>query len=39
MSRKILVMGLPGEGKTTLSKHLVRLLGAVHFNAGDVRAI
>lgn len=36
--RKILVMGLPGAGKTTLSQELAPLLGAVHFNADDVRA-
>jgi cytidyltransferase-like protein len=38
MSRKILVMGLPGAGKTTLAKTLVPLLNAVHFNADAVRA-
>src|SRR6266545_4556820 len=31
-------MGLPGAGKTTLSKHLAPRLNAVHFNADDVRA-
>jgi adenylylsulfate kinase len=36
--RKILVMGLPGAGKTTLSKSLAPLLNAVHFNADAVRA-
>jgi adenylylsulfate kinase len=35
--RKILVMGLPGAGKTELSKALAPLLGAVHFNADEVR--
>lgn len=36
-NRKILIMGLPGAGKTTLAKALVPLLGAVHFNADEVR--
>jgi adenylylsulfate kinase len=35
--RKILVMGLPGAGKTTLSRILAPKLGAVLFNADDVR--
>jgi predicted ABC-type ATPase len=38
MRRKILVMGLPGAGKTTLSQALAPLLGAVVFNADAVRA-
>lgn len=38
MIRKILVMGLPGAGKTTLAKALVPLLNAVHFNADAVRS-
>src|SRR5262245_37410925 len=36
--RKVLVMGLPGSGKTTLSKLLSARLNAVHFNADAVRA-
>lgn len=36
-SKKILIMGLPGSGKTTLSVQLARLLNAVHFNADEVR--
>jgi len=35
--KKILVMGLPGAGKTTLSLELVKLLGAIHFNADEIR--
>src|SRR5215475_988536 len=38
MKRKILIMGLPGAGKTTLSKVLAARLNAVHFNADEVRA-
>lgn len=34
---KILIMGLPGSGKTTLAKELARLINAVHWNADDVR--
>ncbi len=33
----ILIMGLPGAGKTTLSKALAPHLRAVHFNNDDVR--
>lgn len=36
-SKKILVMGLPGSGKTTLSVELAKLLNAVHFNADEIR--
>jgi len=35
---KILVMGLPGSGKTTLAKEMAKLLKAVHWNADDVRS-
>jgi adenylylsulfate kinase len=38
MSKKLLVMGLPGAGKTTLAKALVKRLNAVHFDADEVRA-
>lgn len=38
MQRKILIMGLPGSGKTTLARALAPLLGAVNFNADAVRA-
>ncbi|MDX2028861.1 MAG: adenylyl-sulfate kinase [Alphaproteobacteria bacterium] len=38
MSKKILIMGLPQAGKTTLAKALAPLLRATHFNADDVRA-
>ena len=37
-SYKILIMGLPGAGKTTLAKNLSKYLSAVHFNADEVRA-
>jgi predicted ABC-type ATPase len=36
-SRKILVMGLPGAGKTTLARALAPKLGAVMLNADEVR--
>ena len=34
---KILIMGLPGSGKTTLAEPLSQLLGGVHINADAVR--
>lgn len=37
MARKILIMGLPGAGKTTLAHALQRRINAVHFNADAVR--
>ena len=37
MTRKILIMGLPGAGKTTLAHALVPRINAVHFNADEVR--
>ena len=36
--KKILIMGLPGVGKTTLAKHLAEILGAVHLNADEIRS-
>jgi adenylylsulfate kinase len=36
-SRKMLICGLPGAGKTTLSRLLAPKFGAVLFNADDVR--
>lgn len=38
MQRKILIMGLPGAGKTTLARALAPRLGAVLFDADEVRA-
>ena len=38
MQRKILIMGLPGAGKTSLANALAPLLNAVVFNADAVRA-
>jgi phosphopantetheine adenylyltransferase len=35
--KKILIMGLPGAGKTTLSLELAKMLNAVHFNADEIR--
>jgi len=35
--KKILIMGLPGAGKTTLALELAKLLNGVHFNADEVR--
>jgi hypothetical protein len=37
MARKILIMGLPGAGKTTLALALLRRMNATHFNADAVR--
>ena len=37
MKKKILIMGLPGAGKTTLAKKLVSLTNAVWLNADDIR--
>ncbi|HYL50189.1 MAG TPA: adenylyl-sulfate kinase, partial [Stellaceae bacterium] len=37
MQRKILIMGLPGAGKTTLATALGPRLSAVHFNADEIR--
>lgn len=37
MAHKILIMGLPGAGKTTLAQALLRRINAVHFNADAVR--
>jgi cytidyltransferase-like protein len=38
VKRKILIMGLPGAGKTTLANILAPLINAVVFNADAVRA-
>jgi adenylylsulfate kinase len=41
MSTRILIMGLPGSGKTTLAEQLMRLLApdAVHLNADAIRKV
>jgi adenylylsulfate kinase len=36
---RILVMGLPGSGKTTLAKKLVELLNSIWYNADEVRKL
>jgi len=36
--RKLLIMGLPGAGKTTLATLVAARINAVHFNADEVRA-
>jgi cytidyltransferase-like protein len=38
MLKKILIMGLPGAGKTTLARQLAPCLNAVHYNADAVRS-
>ena len=38
MSRKILIMGLPGAGKTTLAGELAPLINAAMVNADELRA-
>ena len=35
--KRILIMGLPGSGKTTLAKRIVKILGADWLNADKVR--
>ena len=37
MGKKILVMGLPGSGKTTIAKILVKELKATWLNADEIR--
>lgn len=37
-TKKLLIRGLPGSGKTTLAVELAKRLNAVHLNADEVRA-
>lgn len=37
MAKRILIMGLPGSGKTTLASNLVQLLKCDWFNADEIR--
>ena len=37
MKKKILIMGLPGSGKTTLAEKLSKMFNAVWLNADNVR--
>ena len=34
---KVLILGLPGSGKTTLAKPFADLIGGVHINADEIR--
>ena len=34
---KVLILGLPGSGKTTLAKPFAELIGGVHINADEIR--
>ena len=37
MKKKILVMGLPGSGKTYFSRILCKEMNSIHLNADNVR--
>ena len=37
LPKKILVMGLPGSGKTRLSQELKKIIPIVHLNADEIR--
>ena len=34
---KVLILGLPGSGKTTLAKPFAELIGGIHINADKIR--
>ena len=37
LAKRILIMGLPGTGKTTLANELVKFLPIIHLNADEIR--